>query len=134
VRERFPFLHILNFLRYSHSAMVIGSTEKHYTASKVYQAILCKQPVFAILHKESTACLVLREAKADNYTIGWHEQLDDTDFQRQIKKVLLELNEMKKVVWNPQYDTFEKKYSSRVSAKLLAEALEKVLKNTSHNN
>ena len=36
LRERLPYLHILNLLSSSWRVMIIGSTEKHYTASKVF--------------------------------------------------------------------------------------------------
>ena len=39
----------------SDAVLVLGSTERHYTPSKVFQAILSKRPVFAMLHAESTA-------------------------------------------------------------------------------
>ena len=35
--------------------LVLGSTEPHYTPSKVFQAMLSRRPVFAMLHRDSTA-------------------------------------------------------------------------------
>jgi hypothetical protein len=43
---------------------VLGSTERHYTPSKVFQAILSKRPVFAMLHAESTAIGMIEQAGA----------------------------------------------------------------------
>jgi hypothetical protein len=37
----------------------LGSTEPHYTPSKVYQAVLSEKPIFAVLHQESTAVEVI---------------------------------------------------------------------------
>jgi hypothetical protein len=39
IRERFPFLQILNFLSNSYANIIIGSTEKHYTASKNFKSL-----------------------------------------------------------------------------------------------
>jgi hypothetical protein len=43
---------------------ILGSTEPHYTPSKVYQGVLSEKPILAVLHKESTAVNVLRESGA----------------------------------------------------------------------
>ncbi len=39
---------------------ILGSTEPHYTPSKVYQAVLAKKPLWALRHKDSSACEVIR--------------------------------------------------------------------------
>jgi hypothetical protein len=44
------------------AVFILGSTEPHYTPSKVYQGILSEKPILAILHKESTAVKVLKES------------------------------------------------------------------------
>ena len=41
---------------------ILGSTEPHYTPSKVYQAVLSGKPILAVLHRESTAVDVIRTA------------------------------------------------------------------------
>ena len=43
---------------------MLGSTERHYTRLKVFQAILSKRPVFAMLHAESTAIGMIEQARA----------------------------------------------------------------------
>ena len=55
--------------------MVIGSTEVHYTASKTFQAILSKRPVFSIFHELSSANSILKEVKADTYSVEYRESL-----------------------------------------------------------
>ncbi|HEX5170351.1 MAG TPA: hypothetical protein VFW11_14335 [Cyclobacteriaceae bacterium] len=126
-RDRFPFLHILNFLSRSFGVMVIGSTERHYTASKVYQAVLSKRPVLALLHEESSACRVLKEVKAGDYTVDWTPALGDQRFQEKIRHNLSRLisgNEP----WSPDYTLLEEKYSSRALAKSLADGIDDVLR------
>ena len=61
---RIPYLDVLVHLNASKGVFILGSTEAHYTPSKIYQAILSKKPVWAILHKRSTACMVLRDSGA----------------------------------------------------------------------
>ena len=53
--HRIGYVDTLNHLERCGAVLVLGSTERHYTPSKVFQAILSKRPVFAMLHAESTA-------------------------------------------------------------------------------
>jgi hypothetical protein len=55
---------VLVHLEAADGAFVLGSTEPHYTPSKVYQAVLAGKPVFAILHQASSACKVIRDTGA----------------------------------------------------------------------
>ena len=64
VREhppRIPYLDVLAHLEASRGVFILGSTEPHYTPSKVYQGVLSERPVLAVLHEASTACEVIRE-------------------------------------------------------------------------
>ena len=61
---RIPYLDTLAHLEASDAVFVLGSTESHYTPSKVFQGILSGKPVLAVLHSASTACAVLRETNA----------------------------------------------------------------------
>jgi len=61
---RIPYLDILVHLSSASGVFIFGSTEFHYTPSKVYQAVLSKKAVWAILHTQSSACDVLRAAGA----------------------------------------------------------------------
>lgn len=62
--KRIPYLDVLVHLSVADGVFVLGSTEPHYTPSKVYQGILSEKPVFAVLHQESTASQVIAESKA----------------------------------------------------------------------
>jgi hypothetical protein len=42
----------------------LGSTEPHYTPSKVFQAMLSRRPLFALLHEASTAVGMIRASRA----------------------------------------------------------------------
>jgi hypothetical protein len=61
---RIPYLDVLIHLNMVSGVFVLGSTEKHYTPSKVFQGVLSQKPVLAILHKDSTAIQVVRNAEA----------------------------------------------------------------------
>jgi hypothetical protein len=62
--RRIPYLDVLVHLKAADGVFILGSTEPHYTPSKVYQGILSEKPVLAILHKQSTACQVIKKSKA----------------------------------------------------------------------
>jgi hypothetical protein len=64
--HRIGYVDTLNHLMQSDGVLVLGSTEPHYTPSKVFQAMLSRRPVFAMLHEKSTAVDMIREARA-----GW---------------------------------------------------------------
>ena len=61
---RIPYLDVLTHLEHADAAFIQGSTEPHYTPSKVYQAVLSGKPILAVLHRASTACDVIRETGA----------------------------------------------------------------------
>jgi hypothetical protein len=60
--RRIPYLDVLVHLEAVDGVFILGSTEPHYTPSKVYQGVLSGKPILAVLHRESTAVNVIREA------------------------------------------------------------------------
>src|SRR4029453_392562 len=62
--QRIGYVDALNHLTKSDAVLVLGSTEAHYTPSKVFQAMLSRRPVFAMLHKDSTAVGMIRSMRA----------------------------------------------------------------------
>jgi hypothetical protein len=61
---RVPYLDVLVHLNAADAIFILGSTEPHYTPSKVFQGVLSHKPVLAVLHKDSTALNVIRETGA----------------------------------------------------------------------
>jgi hypothetical protein len=61
---RIPYLDVLIHLEAADGVFVLGSTEPHYTPSKVFQAILSHKPVMALLHEASTARKVVTDSAA----------------------------------------------------------------------
>jgi hypothetical protein len=62
--DRIPYLDVLRELEKADGIFILGSTEPHYTPSKVYQAVLSKKPILAVLHEKSTAVEVIEKSKA----------------------------------------------------------------------
>ena len=117
---RIAYLDVLWHLKAASAVLILGSTERHYTPSKVFQAVQTRNPVLALLHKESTAAALLRESNA-----GIVVDVPDSG--------LLEINEIKDVlrslmsatpVRSPvSYDVLEA-HSAREGTKRLAEVME----------
>jgi hypothetical protein len=69
--RRIPYLDVLVHIHEAAGAFILGSTEPHYTPSKTYQAVLSRKPIWAILHKESSAASVMQETNSGLvYTFG----------------------------------------------------------------
>jgi hypothetical protein len=59
--QRVSYLEALSLLARADGILLLGSDEPHYTASKIYPAILSGRPTLGIFHAASSACRVLRE-------------------------------------------------------------------------
>jgi hypothetical protein len=62
--RRIPYLDVLIHLKAASGVFILGSTEPHYTPSKVFQAVLSRKPIFAVLHNSSTALQVINDTGA----------------------------------------------------------------------
>jgi glycosyltransferase involved in cell wall biosynthesis len=60
--QRVPYLQALDLLANSHALILIGSDEPHYTASKIYPALLSGRPILALFHNASSAFDILQRA------------------------------------------------------------------------
>lgn len=125
IRERFPFLHILNFLSVAYGVMIIGSTEKHYTASKTFQAVLSKKPVYAVFHAESSAVEIMKKLNAGDYTVAYSENEDESKLKEKIRTTFDSFVKQNKA-WKPHYRLIDN-YSAKESARKLSEAIDTVL-------
>jgi hypothetical protein len=62
--QRIPYLAVLAHLEAADGVFILGSTEAHYTPSKIYQSVLSGKPILAILHKYSSGVDILRNSGA----------------------------------------------------------------------
>jgi Glycosyl transferase 4-like domain len=58
---RIDYLDTLTVLTQAGAVLLLGGTERHYTASRVYPALLSGTPLLAVYREESTVCDVLRQ-------------------------------------------------------------------------
>ena len=122
--SRIKYLDVLNHLQRSSAILVIGSTEIHYSPSKIYQGVMARRPMFALLHEQSTAVATLRESGAAEVFSFTPERLPEP--------VALS-NSLECFLTNYRYDpeqvdmnAFER-VSARESARTLASALDNAL-------
>jgi hypothetical protein len=82
--ERFSYFDILIHIRDSDGVFILGSTERHYTPSKLFNAILMRKPVFALLHQASSINEVIRSSDW-GAIVEWNEQLSSESFSVNIQ-------------------------------------------------
>ncbi|MEN8120722.1 MAG: hypothetical protein ABFS35_10260, partial [Bacteroidota bacterium] len=126
IRDRFPYLHILNYLSAAKGVLLIGSTEKHYTASKTYQSLLSERPVFAVMHGESSAVDVFKECNADDFLAKYDENGNEDIFKSSIEKSF-----SKYIQFESEYKidlNKLEKYSAKKSAEVLKIGIEKAIR------
>ncbi len=80
VREeprRVPFLEALDLLARSKGLLLVGSDEPHYTASKIYPALMSGTPYLSLFHAQSSADEVLRRAGGgESFSFGTPDELE----------------------------------------------------------
>ena len=122
--HRIGYVDTLSHLVKSDGVLVLGSTERHYTPSKVFQAVLSERPVFAMLHEASTAVLMIREA-------GVGEVLtltaDPLPAPSAVATALQALVERPAAIARAAGHAAFEAYSARESTRLLADALDRAL-------
>ena len=57
---RLDYLDALSVLTQASAIVLLGSSEPHYTASKLYPALLARRPVLALFHEASSVVSILR--------------------------------------------------------------------------
>jgi glycosyltransferase involved in cell wall biosynthesis len=121
---RIPYLDALVHQEAADAVFVLGSTEPHYTPSKVYQGVLAEKPVFAVLHEASSACDVIRETGAGR-VLDFSGPSDLETIDRSFSDEMAAFRQFAAAFEPSQVDrsTFEQ-YSARSVTETLAEALD----------
>jgi hypothetical protein len=65
VPGRLDYLDALSVLTHASGILLLGSSERHYTASKLYPALLAKRPILALFHEASSVVSILRAAASE---------------------------------------------------------------------
>lgn len=121
--SRIGYLDVLNHLKSSHGILVIGSTEKHYSPSKIYQSVMSRRPILALLHEESTAAPVLQKSRAGSVVTFREDSLPEV---AELEAALRQFLQLAKD-YDPNAVDWEafRSVSARESARVLADALDR---------
>src|SRR5262249_44102310 len=123
--DRVGYVDVLNHLTKADAILVLGTTEPHYTPSKVFQAALSRKPVLALLHEASTAVGIIRSAHVGRVLVLTERSLpNEADVAREIEGLV------RGGTFDPQavnWSAFEG-FSARQSSRALAEALDRALR------
>jgi hypothetical protein len=123
--HRMPYLDVLATLVHASGVLIVGSTEPHYTPSKVYQAVQSRRPVLALLHEASTAIGVLERSRAGTVIRLTERALPDADrIADAIESFLAGPYHAEAVDWSA-FDAYSAHQSARVMAAALDEAVER---------
>jgi hypothetical protein len=87
IPERIPYLEALSVTARSDAALIIGSDEPHYTASKIYPVLMSGRPYLSLFHRQSSAHAILSAAGG-----GFaHAFGDDTDEESLLRELVSSL-------------------------------------------
>jgi hypothetical protein len=119
--QRIAYVDALNHQAKCDAVLVLGSTEAHYTPSKVFQALLSGRRVFALLHRESTAVGMLRSSRAGSVvTLTETELPSPVDVASALQAVMQDATYQSDTVGGSEFDA----HSARGSTRALAAALD----------
>ena len=125
--SRIPYLDVLAHLNAANGIFVLGSTEPHYTPSKVYQGVLSEKPVLAVLHQASSACAVLRETSAGR-VLAFDGEEGVGIIESEFASVFRDYRRFATGFDPSQVDMAQfDRYSARNSTRILADALDRAL-------
>lgn len=65
IPTRLPYSSIVQVQQQATGLLALGSSEPHYTASKIFPLLLARRPVLAVYHEESTVTGILRRVAKD---------------------------------------------------------------------
>jgi hypothetical protein len=121
--HRMAYLDVLANLTHASGVLIVGSTEPHYTPSKVYQAVQSRRPVLALLHEASSAIDVLESTRAGVAIRLTGRALPEPDRIADVIAAFMGTpSNPERVDWS----AFEA-YSARESARRMAAALDEAL-------
>jgi hypothetical protein len=84
VTERLPYFEALQLLKQADMLFIPGSTDKQYTASKLYPYILANRPLMALFHIDSSVVGIMNETGA-----GEIVTFNDSSSTEQVSEVAL---------------------------------------------
>ena len=122
---RIPYFSVLANLQQSDIIFIPGSKDAGYTASKIFNSLLCKRPVFSIFHEDSLVKKLIEECRA-GIVVGINEHLPDAAVTERIAAQMEVFNRLHLLDPGsildlpPEYDA---RYLAGMQTKLFDEAI-----------
>jgi hypothetical protein len=83
--QRVPYLDSLQIMLDAHALILLGSSEPHYTASKIFPYILSRKHLLAIFHEDSSVVSILRDVSGEE-AITFNSQEGPAGLRDEIRK------------------------------------------------
>jgi len=100
IAPRIDYLDALTVQLQASALLLMGSSERHYTASKLYPSLLAERPLLAVYHSESTVCDVLaKSARPPTARLVTYDEVDRAEC-----KVGELAEQLRQLIANPTYD------------------------------
>lgn len=97
---RIDYLDALTVQAQASAILMMGSSERHYTASKLYPGLLARRPVLAVYHEASTAAAMVRRSARP--PAAWTLTYSDRDrAETQQRSIAAALREMMRSSYDP---------------------------------
>lgn len=126
ISDRKPYFEVLSLLQKSDIILIPGSSDKNYTASKLYPNILAKKPLLCVVHSNSSMVNIVNDLNAGEVVL-----FDQENAEEQCAKVFNDL--LERVPFIPEtdwskFETFTAKYMTKEQCDFFDLVLSKKLK------
>jgi hypothetical protein len=126
VPGRVPYFDVMRHLQLAGGNLILGSTDPHYTPSKVFQVMHARRPVLALLHDQSTATDFLRSSGAGTVVSFAEGMLPSVaSVASAVQQFVLEAPAWRSRTDWSQFEAFTARHSTRLLAQALDAALER---------
>ncbi len=126
VTDRIPFFESLYMLKKAKALFVPGSTDKSYTASKIYQYVLAKRPLLAIFYKNSSIVSILKQANTGTVLTFDDDMEASQDMADKCEQFIISTINCSKSTYEYDEIAFEK-YSARSMTKAQVEFFDQII-------
>lgn len=103
---RIPYFQAMNLLRDADMAVLLGSTDPNYTASKLYPYILSRRPLLALFHEQSSVVDVLDATNAGT-AVQYADTTSADDLQERVAETWTSMLERLPYTPDTDWDAFQ---------------------------
>lgn len=117
ITNRVPYFTALKLLKDADLLFIPGSTDKSYTASKLYPYILSRKPIIAIFHKNSSVVNVIQSTNAGEVIIFNSQPENAEELSVKLTENFIKLLPLLPFIPNTMWSTFDEYTSKRMTCK-----------------